>query len=358
MTLDLAGLQQAWPAPAKPRPIVILGGGDIVRDAHIPAYRKAGLPVAGVYDLDRIRAEARAAELGGGARVFATLAEVVAFPDAVFDVATPPKAHREVIAQLPDGAAAMIQKPMGRTWAAACAIHDLCRSKQLTAAINFQLRFSPYMLAIRDLVRRGELGDLVDVEVHLNLGTPWEVFPFLIGEERVEILIHSVHYLDLIRSLLGNPRGAYARTVKHPRHANLASTRSSIILDYGEMTRCCLSLNHCHYFGPEQAAATFRIEGTEGCAVATLGLLLDYPKGRADRLDIITRSAAAWQTVPLRGGWFPDGFIGTMHNLQRVASGEDAALISPVADALETMRLVEACYRSNATGGVELGDIT
>ena len=46
-----------------------------------------------------------------------------------------------------------------------------------------------------------------------------------------------------------------------------------------------------------------------------------------------------------------------MHNLQRFASGEDAALISPVADALETMRLVEACYRSNAVGGVALGEI-
>jgi hypothetical protein len=40
--------------------------------------------------------------------------------------------------------------------------------------------------------------------------------------------------------------------------------------------------------------------------------------------------------------------------VQRFAAGEDAALVSPVDDALETMRLVEACYASDARGGIEL----
>ncbi len=38
--------------------------------------------------------------------------------------------------------------------------------------------------------------ELVDVEVHLNLLTPWHLFPFLKGAERVEIAIHSIHYFD------------------------------------------------------------------------------------------------------------------------------------------------------------------
>jgi hypothetical protein len=56
----------------------------------------------------------------------------------------------------------------------------------------------------------------------------------------------------------------------------------------------------------------------------------------------------------LNGRWFPDGFVGTMSNLQRFAAGEDGALVSPVEDALETMRLVEACYVSDERGGIEL----
>lgn len=38
--------------PNTPRPIVMIGAGGIVNDAHLPAYKKAGLPVAGIFDLD------------------------------------------------------------------------------------------------------------------------------------------------------------------------------------------------------------------------------------------------------------------------------------------------------------------
>jgi len=350
---DPQSLQQTWPRPSQPRPIVILGTGDIVRDAHLPAYRKAGFPVAGVFDLNPEVAEKRAREFDLD-RVFKSIAEATAMPGAVFDVATPPRAHQDVLAQLPDGAAVIIQKPMGNTLDAARAIRDICRRKRLKAAVNFQLRFSTFMLAVQDLIRRGELGDIVEVEVHLNLRTPWDVFPFLLTEPRVEILLHSVHYLDLIRLFLGNPRRVYARTVKHPKFPKLANTRSSIILDYGDQVRCCLSLNHCHSFGTKHIGATFRIEGTEGCAIATLGLLMDYPRGRPDRLEIFARSTGEWTDVPLAGGWFPDGFVGTMSNLQRFAAGEDAALVSPVEDAFQTMLLVEACYRSDAEGGISM----
>ena len=61
--------------------------------------------------------------------------------------------------------------------------------------------------------------------------------------------------------------------------------------------------------------------------------------------------------MPLIGRWFPDAFIGTMSNLQRFVAGEDTALVSPMADALQTMKLVEACYVSDARGGIELETI-
>ena len=91
--------------------------------------------------------------------------------------------------------------------------------------------------------------------------------------------------------------------------------------------------------------------------MATLGLLLDYPKGRADKLEVVGRSVKKWTNIPLKGKWFPDAFIGTMSNLQRFAGGEDKFLVSPVKDALETMRLVEACYISDARGGIEMENL-
>jgi shikimate 5-dehydrogenase len=41
----------------RPRPIVSIGAGGIVRDAHLPAYKKAGFPVVAIADLDKSKAE-------------------------------------------------------------------------------------------------------------------------------------------------------------------------------------------------------------------------------------------------------------------------------------------------------------
>ena len=145
----------------------------------------------------------------------------------------------------------------------------------------------------------------------------------------------------------------YARSIPHPEFPEIETTRTSAILDYGDRTRCCLSLNNTWAFGPRHQASTIRIEGLEGAAVVTLGCLLGYPDGELDKLEFITRGGD-WTSVPLRGGWFPEAFIGTMANLQRFAAGEDEVLITEVADALKTMALIEALYASNASGGTKI----
>ena len=342
--LDVGTLRQAWPAPSAPRPIVIIGTGGIVTDAHLPAYRLAGLPVAGVYDLDQQKAAAVAAKWD--TKAFATLDEAIASPDAVFDLALPPAAHLDVLPKLPDGTAVLLQKPMGRDLAEASAILALCEQKSLKAAVNFQLRLSPMMLAVADALARGWLGRLIDVEVHLNLVTPWHLFPFLKGMPRVEIAVHSIHYLDTIRAMLGNPTGVHARTLGHPS-TDLAQTRTSAIFDFAADQRVTLSINHNHDFGRRFQDASFRFEGTEGAAMIKLGLLLNYPEGEPDELWI-TRRGGDWQQVPLAGRWFPHAFIGTMSNLQRYAAGEDQVLVSSVADAWHTMAMAEAAFVSAA----------
>lgn len=341
-------LQQSWPMPSVPRPIVILGAGGIVADAHLPAYLKAGFPVAGLYDLDRGRAEALAAKWGIS-RVFASLEEA-AKADAVFDIAAPPVAHREILESLPQGATVLLQKPMGLDLQAATAIRDTCRKRGLVASVNFQLRYSAMMLAIRDAVRQGRLGTLTEIEVRINLATPWHLFPHLKTNPRVEIVSHSIHYLDAIRALVGKPESVFARSFDHPS-GELADTRTSMILDYGPTLRCLLSINHQHDFGRRFQEASFRVEGLDGAAVATLGVLLDYPAGEPDALWLVERGKD-WEQVPLTGAWFPDAFIGPMANLQRFAAGEDAVLSTHVEDAWRTMALVEAAYRSGDQSGM------
>ena len=348
---DPASLRQHWPRPSVPRPIVIFGAGSIVGDAHLPAYAKAGFPVAGLYDPDAAKADALAKSFG--VAVFPSVEAAVAVPDAIFDLATPPGAHVAVLSALPDGAAALIQKPIGGDLDAATEILTLCREKRLVAAANFQLRFAPMMLALQDAITQGWLGEVVDVDAWLALATPWQLWPFLKGLPRIEIAMHSIHYLDLVRGLLGDPKGVHAKTLGHPGHA-VAQTRTSAILDYGEWVRCALSVNHDHRFGRRHQACEFRISGTEGAAFLQLGVNLDYPKGEPDILEIFPRGGADWVAVPLTGAWFPDAFASRMANLQRFVAGEDEELVGSIEDAWSTMALVEAAYASSAAAATPI----
>ena len=44
------------------RDSVIIGTGGIVKDAHLPAYKKAGFEVIGLYDVDKQKATELAKE--------------------------------------------------------------------------------------------------------------------------------------------------------------------------------------------------------------------------------------------------------------------------------------------------------
>lgn len=348
----LTALQQRWPLPSAPRPIVVIGAGSIVRDAHLPVYARLGLPVAGIFDVDQAASRERAAAFHLP-QVFDSLDAALATPGAVFDVAVPPVAVAGILACMPTGAAVLIQKPLGRDLADARHIRALCRQRRLVAAVNFQLRFAPNMLALREALTRGLLGDVTDVEVRLTLHTPWGYWAFLKGVPRLEVLMHSIHYIDLIRSLIGEPAGVYCRGVRHPHLAEYPDVRTSIILDYGDGIRCSLTLNHTHTFGSRAAASELKVEGLGGAAIAQMGVNLNYPHGEPDTLEITTGDTA-WTPVPLRGGWFLEAFEGPMANLQRVVAGEDATLVSSVEDAFRTMAVVEACYESSARGATPI----
>lgn len=337
-------LRQSLPLPKTSLPVVIFGAGSIVTDAHLPAYARLGFSVAGLYDHDQAKAQAVAAK--AGTRAFATMAEATALGlGAVYDLATPPAAHAALLEALPDGAVCIIQKPMGSDLAEADRIIRICRAKGLKAAVNFQLRFAPAMLALKDAIAQGHLGQVVDVDGLLAVDTPWHLWAFLADLPRVEILLHSIHYLDTIRDILGNPMGVHARTMGHPS-STVSNTRTAMILDYGQTVRCALSINHNHSFGRRFQACEFRIGGTKGAAYVKLGVNLDYPKGEPDELWLNT--GAGWEQVPLIGNWFIEAFLGRFTQVMRFAVGEDPALHGSAEDAWHTMALVEAAYGSAA----------
>ena len=178
MPFDPQTLAQSWPLPSPPRPIVTFGAGSIVGDAHYPAYRKGGFPIAGVYDPDHDKARALAEKWGVAA--YRTVEEAASVEGAIFDLATPPAAHAKVLSALPEGVATLIQKPMGSDLAAATEILHICRDRKLKAAVNFQLRFAPMLLALKDAIAKGLIGEVVEGSA-APVG-PVEGLPALLGE--------------------------------------------------------------------------------------------------------------------------------------------------------------------------------
>lgn len=340
--------------PTDPRPIVIVGAGGIVRDAHLPAYRKAGFPVWGIVDIATEKAEALAAEYGIE-NVFASVRDAVthAPSDAVYDLALMPEHVPDALEALPRGSAVLIQKPLGHSLEQGIALRDACHRRELVAAVNTQLRFAPYVAEARRLIAAGEIGEVYDFDLRVTVETPWHMFPQVFGQERLEFTMHSVHYMDLARSFFGDPDGVSATTVRHPEKPDVATTRSSVIMRYRDRPlRVVIGTNHDHDFGPRHQESFIRWEGTRGAIRARMGLLMDYPEGVPDALEIARHGDREWMSIPFAGSWFPDAFIDSMGVLQRFVAGEIPELPTSVDDVLHTMAVVEAAYRSEDVEGV------
>ncbi len=338
-------------------PIVIIGAGGIVRDAHLPAYRKAGFQVFGIVNRTEVKARVLA-EAYGVERVYTEFARAVeeAPESVVYDLALMPAQYAAVLEALPEGAFVLIQKPMGDSLQEAKEIIRICEKKKITAAINCQLRFAPFVSAARDMIQQGLIGQIYDMEVRLTTYTPWEIFPLVAVHDRLEIAYHSVHYIDLIRSFLGEPQSIMAKSFNHPEK-DFASTRTTMIFNYGKRLRAVIHTNHDHDFGPDNQESFIKWEGTKGVIKAKMGLLLDYPNGVPDKFEYCLKEKGkepVWQQEQLEGSWFPDAFIGTMASLMRYAEGSSTELPTDVHDVIHTMELVEAAFKSDAEGGIKI----
>ena len=345
--------------PETIQPIIIIGAGGIVADAHLPAYKKAGFTVHGIVNRTRERAE-KLASAFQIPNVYDSIAEAVAKApeNVVYDLTIMPEQYLEVLEQLPDGSAVLIQKPMGDYFEQAKEILELCRRKNLVAAINFQLRFAPFVSAARYMIDQGLIGELYDMEVRVTIKTPWEIFPHVIIHPRLEIQYHSIHYIDMVRSFLGDPESVLAKTLKHPAKT-LSSSRSTILFDYGDTLHAVINTNHDHDFGPHNQESFIKWEGTKGAIKAKMGLLMDYPHGVPDVFEyclVEEGKEPEWKHLELEGSWFPEAFIGTMSSLMRYKEGSSDVLHTGVEDVIKTMAVVESAYLSSDKGGVKVSE--
>jgi predicted dehydrogenase len=328
--------------------IGIIGCGGIVNYAHLVAYKNNGLNVVACYDVDGAAARTTA-ERHGISKVYEALDDLLADPAVeIVDIAVQPW-HQRAVAEraLAAGKHLLCQKPLSDKFEDAQAIVVAGQRAGRKVAVNQQMRWSAGIAAARDLIRKGFIGHPTDAQIQVSTNTPWHLWPWLATSPRLEITYHSIHYLDALRALFGDPDWVTSRHAKYPKQEAQAETKTITVLDYANGLQALIAVNHSDE-SPD-TYATFRFLGTEGVIKGTIGLMYDYPNGRPDTFEMHRHADTpdAWQTISLEGLWIPDAFIGPMASLME-AIQVDGVPVTDAEDNLNTLRIVEAAYRSAA----------
>ena len=326
------------------------GAGFIMRDCHLVAYRQAGFnPIA---IASRHPDHARAvAEVHPIPRVHATYSDLLSDADVeVLDVAVPPDAQpgliREAVKHNDHIRGILAQKPLAMTVREARECVDLCAAAGVVLAVNQNMRYDQSVRAMKDLLRRGWLGDPVLATIEMRAiphWTPWsEALPSL------STFVMSVHHLDTFRFWFGTPDRVLASTRPDPRTSFQHSDGINLyILEYDDGRRAA-SWDDV-WTGPSKEGAAgdnyirWRVEGTQGTARGTIGWP-SYPTRTPSTLDYTTlRNPGVWVQPRWPEVWFPDAFVGTMAQLLCALEDGGAPEISG-RDNLETVALCEAVY--------------
>ena len=357
MTIDI---EPRWRIPdgaGRHRGIGIVGCGGIVSGAHLPAYRAAGLNVVAVHDVDLERAR-EVASAFGIAHVTESVEELIATPGVdIVDVAVPPWIQPDIV---PVVAAAgkhiLCQKPFALDYATALREVEVAEAAGVLLSVNQQMRWAAGMAASRDLIAQGALGTVFEAQFQLSISTPFQLWPWLASASRLEVMYHSIHYLDSLRAVLGDPVWVTSVHGRYPeQHPVMGETMTKTVLEYADGAQALVAVNHYNLHGEPYAHVRFL--GTTGMLEGTIGLLYDYPRGRPDTLALHRDDAQA-RTYHFDTMWIPDAFLGPMADLMdAIETGRQP--VTSGRDNLGTIAIVQAAYRSaEARRSVRVDEIT
>lgn len=138
------------------------------------------------------------------------------------------------------------------------------------------------------MVQRGWIGEPTALSVDVNIATDFGAWPWLVTTPRLEVMYHSIHYVDAIRSVFGDPERVFC-AIRRPGQKPQGETRTVTTMTFADGRIALIHANHENVCGDHVAA--FRIDGSEGAIRGTFGLLYDYPDGRPDTLEVQSRSS-------------------------------------------------------------------
>jgi predicted dehydrogenase len=189
----------------------VIGTG-FIGTVHVEQLRRIGVGVRGVLGSTPERGAARAQALGV-AKAYGSLDELLDDPTVnVVHVTSPNHLHvpqtRQILAA---GRHVVCEKPLAMTATESAELVRLAADSDRVNAVNFNIRFYPLHQHVREVVARGDLGDVRFVTGHyfqdwllLDTDWNWRLDPDKGGSLRAVGDIGS-HWLDLATFLTGQP---------------------------------------------------------------------------------------------------------------------------------------------------------
>jgi predicted dehydrogenase len=215
-------------------------------------------PVA-VASRDLARAEEFAARHGIG-RAHGSYRAIIEDPDVdVLYLATPHPIHSAIaLAAIDAGKALLVEKAFTATVAGAVEVIERARSAGIFVMEAMWTRFQPAVVAVRELIAEGAVGDVRSVQADLGILRPWDpsdrLFSLELGGGAVLDL--GVYPISFAQMLLGDPVRVTAGGSTFPTGAD---AEAAVLLEFGDGRTATLA---CSLRGETPGSA--RVFGTEG----------------------------------------------------------------------------------------------
>ncbi len=88
--------------------------------------------------------------------------------------------------------------------------------------------------------------------------TPWHLWPWLASAPQLEMMYHSIHYQDSLRSILGDPVWVTSVHGRYPEQDPVVGeTATKTILEYADRRQALVAANHYDLHGDVYAEAAF-----------------------------------------------------------------------------------------------------
>ena len=334
--------------------IGIIGAGNIIENSHLPTYIEANLNITNIYDLD-FKKSSYLKEKFKIKKISNSLIEFLEDKNInIVDIAVPAEHNKDIFFKVLEyDKNILIQKPLSNNILNAEEILNKYRKYNLKANVNHQMRYSPVIRAANYLIKNNYLGNLKEFNFFTKRKTDWSLWPWLEKIDYPELWYNSIHYIDSIRYLFGEPIRLNAKLLKDPDSNLSKPTRTYINFEFDENLYGNLNISHSSLLLPEKWSAGFVIEGSKGLCKGIISSMIGNGQTFKDKisLNIIRENGLFKIDKELEGRWFSESFKGPMYSLiDSIESNKEPE--TNIEDALKTIKLLDLSVKSNESGEI------